>query len=145
MYTANCNQKNGMHAGRAFGSWPLFFEDMMRGKDFAGHVPAVNIIENESDWKLEVSAPGFVKEDFKISLENNVLTVSAEHKTDAEKEQKNYTRREFSYGSFSRSFRVKENSVDMEKVSAAYENGVLKITLPKLVTEPKKGFSINID
>lgn len=140
----NCAPSRRMHRGNYFGSWPMHFEDLMRGKDFAGQVPAVNIIENDNDWKVEVSAPGFSKEDFKINLESNILTVSAEHKAEATTEQKNYSRREFSPGSFSRSFRVKENSVNVENISASYDNGILNITLPKLVAEPKKGVNIQI-
>jgi HSP20 family protein len=133
-----------MHPGSVFGAWPSYFEDMMNGKDYAGFVPAVNVAENENNWQIEVSAPGFAKEDFKINLEKDMLTISAEHKTEGEKKEKNYTRREFSYGSFSRAFRVKENTVDVEKIAAVYENGILVITLPKLVAEPKKGVTISI-
>ena len=133
-----------MHTGSLFGTWPTYFEDIMNGKDFAGFVPAVNVAENENDWQIEVSAPGFSKEDFKINFEKDVLTISAEHKTEDGKKEKNYTRREFSYGSFSRVFRVKENTVDVEKIAATYENGILAITLPKLNAEPKKGVTINI-
>jgi HSP20 family protein len=120
-----------------FGGLPSFFEDAFNGKDFATFVPSVNISENEKEWNLEVSAPGFSKEDFKINLEKEVLTVSAEHKAEVNKDTKNYTRREFSYGSFSRSFRIKENSVEVEKVSAAYENGILSISLPKKEAAPE--------
>ena len=144
MNTVNCSPRHRMNRGLAFGSWPLYFEDMMNGKDFATHVPSVNVIENENDWKIEVAAPGFAKEDFKVNLEKEVLTISAEHKAEAEKAEKNYTRREFSFGSFTRSFKVKENSIDIPKISAAYENGVLNIVLPKLIAEPKRGVTIDI-
>lgn len=117
---------------------PSFFEDAFNGKDFASFVPSVNISENEKEWNLEVSAPGFSKEDFKINLEKEVLTISAEHKTETTKDEKNYTRREFSYGSFSRSFRIKENAVDVEKIAAAYENGILSLSLPKKEVAPEK-------
>lgn len=127
-----------MYPASFFGSFPSFFEDVMNGKDHANYVPSVNVAENDKEWHIEVSAPGFSKEDFRINLEKEVLTISAEHKTDTTKEQKNYTRREFSYGSFSRSFRIKENSVDTEKIAAAYENGILNLSLPKMVTAPEK-------
>lgn len=127
-----------MYPSNFFGSFPNFFEDVLSGKDFAQHVPSVNVAENDKEWQIELSAPGFSKEDFKINLEKEVLTISAEHKTEAQKEEKNYTRREFSYGSFSRSFRIKENTVDTEKIGAAYENGILNISLPKKVVEPEK-------
>lgn len=117
---------------------PSFFEDAFNGKDYASFVPSVNVSENEKEWNLEVSAPGFSKEDFKINLEKEVLTIGAEHKAEATKDEKNYTRREFSYGSFSRSFRIKENTVDVEKIAAAYENGILSISLPKKEVAPEK-------
>jgi HSP20 family protein len=121
-----------------FGTLPAYFEDAFNGKDFASYVPSVNLAENDKEWSIEVSAPGFSKEDFKINLEKEVLTISADHKAEVNKNERNYTRREFSYGSFSRSFRIKENTVDVEKIGAAYENGILNITLPKLTVEPEK-------
>jgi HSP20 family protein len=127
-----------MYPSSFFGSLPSFFEDALNGKDFAQHVPSVNVSENDKEWHIELSAPGFSKEDFKINLEKEVLTISAEHKTEEKKEEKNYTRREFSYGSFSRSFRIKEDTVDTEKIAAAYENGILNLTLPKKTEEPLK-------
>lgn len=133
-----------MHRGSHFGSWPMYFEDMMKGKDMASNVPSVNIIANENDWQIEMSAPGFSKEDFKVSMEKDVLTVSAEHKTASDKTEKNYSRREFTVGSFSRTFHVKENIVNTENITASYENGILNITLPKLIIEPKKSVNINI-
>lgn len=138
MNTLRFSPARRMHPGSIFGSWPMYFEDMMKGKDFAGFVPSVNISENDKEWHIEVSAPGFSKEDFKINLEKDVLTISAEHKTETGKEEKNYTRREFSFGSFSRAFRVKENTIDTEKISATYENGILNIALPKFIAEPQK-------
>jgi HSP20 family protein len=121
-----------------FGTFATRFEDAMTGKDYANFVPSVNIAETEKEWQIEVSAPGFKKEDFKINLEKSTLTISAEQKADETKTEKNYSRREFSYGSFSRSFRIKENTVDVEKIAAAYDNGILNITLPKMVAEPAK-------
>lgn len=117
---------------------PSFFEDAFNGKDFASFVPSVNISESDKEWNLEVSAPGFSKEDFKINLEKEVLSISAEHKAEVNENERNYTRREFSYGSFSRSFRIKENTVDIEKIAASYENGILKVALPKLQVAPEK-------
>jgi len=129
---------SGMFPSPFFGTMPSFREDTFSGKDFASFVPSVNISEDDKEWKIEVSAPGFSKDDFKINLEKEVLTISAEHKTEASKEEKNYTQREFSFGSFSRSFRIKENTVDMEKIGATYDSGILNITLPKLIVEPAK-------
>jgi HSP20 family protein len=138
MNTLKFSPARRMYPSPFFGSLPSLFEDVFSGKDYASFVPAVNISENDKEWKLEVSAPGFSKEDFKINLEKEVLSVSAEHKEEVNKNEKNYTRREFSYGSFSRSFRIKENTVDVEKIGAAYENGILNITLPKMEVAPEK-------
>ena len=91
-------------------------------------VPAVNIIENEGNFKIEVAAPGFSKEDFKINLNNEVLTISSEKKD--REEEENYSRREFAYTSFARSFTLSEQ-LDSEKISASYKNGILCVTLPK--------------
>lgn len=108
----------------------LFFDEDFFSREFAGYVPAVNIIENEKKYSIEVSAPGFDKQDFKIEVEKGVLKISGEHKTDKKEEESNFTRREFNYGSFSRSFNISE-SIDEEKIDAKYENGILKLHLPK--------------
>ena len=92
--------------------------------------PAANILENPDNFQLELAAPGMSKEDFKIHLENNTLNISAEMEDEKREEGKNYTRKEFYYGSFSRSFTLPK-SIDLEKIQADYVNGVLKVTLPK--------------
>ena len=92
--------------------------------------PSANIIENETSFALELAAPGLKKDDFKISLENNVLTISAEMNDEKREEGKNYTRREYYYGSFSRSFTL-PRTIDLEKIQADYEYGILKVALPK--------------
>jgi len=94
-------------------------------------LPAVNVKETNDEYLIEVAAPGMVKDDFKINLHNNVLTVSSEKKEEREEEKQNYTRKEFSYQSFQRSFTVPENNVESDKIEAAYSEGILKITLPK--------------
>jgi len=94
-------------------------------------LPAVNIKEDDDGFEVEMSAPGFDKEDFKIELNNNVLTISSEKKVEDEtKEGQQFTRREFSYQSFSRSFNLPE-TVESEKIEAKYENGILKLGIPK--------------
>ena len=92
--------------------------------------PAANILENPENFQLELAAPGLNKDDFKIHLENNVLTVSVEMEDEKREEGKNYTRKEFYYGSFSRSFTLPK-IIDFDKIKADYENGVLKVALPK--------------
>ncbi len=98
------------------------------GKRFSD--PAANIIENNDYFQLEIAAPGMTKEDFKINLENNILTISVELEDAKREEGINYSRREFYYGSFSRAFTLPK-TIDTEKIRADYESGILKITLPK--------------
>lgn len=109
-------------------------------------MPAVNIIENENEFSIEVAAPGMNKEDFKVSFENGRLTISSEKKNVHEdKENQKATRREFSYQSFQRSFTVATNTVDADKIMAHYENGILTITLPKREeVKPKPAKQIEI-
>jgi HSP20 family protein len=92
--------------------------------------PSANILESPDSFQLELAAPGMSKEDFKIHLENNILSISAEMEDEKREEGKNYTRKEFYYGSFSRSFTLPK-SIDLDKINADYVNGVLKVTLPK--------------
>jgi HSP20 family protein len=107
-----------------------FFNDDFMNRDYAGYVPSVNISENEKSYSIEVSAPGFEKKDFNVRIEDGVLTVSAEHKMERNEENKTFVRKEFNYGSFSRSFNMVD-LIDEEKVDAKYENGILKLELPK--------------
>jgi HSP20 family protein len=90
----------------------------------------VNIKENEHAYLLEVIAPGMEKADFKVNIDHNILTVSAEKKTDTKQENERQVRREFNYKSFTRSFTV-DDSIAGDKIFAKYENGVLFIELPK--------------
>lgn len=127
----------------------LFNDEFFGGSDAAGFMPAVNVTEDEKKFELEVAAPGFTKEQFKVKLQNNLLTIAAETKSETvnegEGEKKNYTRREFRYGSFKRSFRVNEDKVNSQEITARYENGILHIALPKKVAEKKEnGFDISI-
>jgi len=115
-----------------------FFEgDLMDWNSFnyAGAnstMPAVNVKETDNEFQIEVAAPGFTKEDFKLNYENGRLTISSEKKSDREeKDGSKVTRREFSYQSFQRSFTLAENMVDVEKISARYENGILNVQIPK--------------
>lgn len=98
------------------------------------NMPAVNIYENDNGFRIELAAPGFDKADFNIELNNQLLSISAEEKKEkTEKDTEGrFTRREFSYQSFKRSFTLPENTVDGDKIEAAYENGILKLHVPKL-------------
>ena len=93
-------------------------------------MPSVNIIEGKEDFRIEIAAPGLEKKDFKLDLNNNVLMISSEKEIKNEQNDEKYMRREFSYSSFQRSFAL-PNTVDAEKISASYKDGVLHLTIPK--------------
>jgi len=101
-------------------------------------LPATNVQELEKEFKVEVAVPGMKKEDFKINVAGDLLTISAEKEEQKEENKENYTRREFNYNRFSRSFNLPENVLGAD-MTAAYENGVLRISIPKkVVSEPAK-------
>lgn len=93
-------------------------------------MPAVNVKDNEKNYEIEVAAPGMKKEDFSITVDNRILTISAGVKEEREVKEDKYSRREFVSGSFSRSFTLPEN-VDENNIQANYENGILKVVVPK--------------
>ncbi len=104
------------------------------GSDFVSSQPSVNIIETESAFRIELTAPGFEKKDFLINIENNQLKVSIDKEKEAVKKSEKFTRREFAYASFQRSFRLNK-TVDNKNISAAYKNGILTISLTKKEVE----------
>ena len=107
-----------------------FDRNWLRSSEARPMMPAVNISENEDDFMLELAAPGMQKSDFKINLDNNVLTLSSEKQDESEDKCENYSRREFCYSSFSRSFTLPK-SINYDKIKADYKDGVLKVELPK--------------
>jgi HSP20 family protein len=128
-----------------------FFEgDLMdwSNENFAGGnstLPAVNVRENDDEFQIEVAAPGMKKEDFNVHYDNGRLTISSEKKVEDEDKNGKYTRREYSYQSFQRSFTVPENVVNGEKIGAKYSDGILYITLPKREeVKPKPAKEIKI-
>ena len=92
--------------------------------------PPVNIQENETSFELELSVPGRKKEDFNIEMDEQVLTITSETKKEEEVKESSYTRKEFSYSSFKRSFTLPD-IVNEEGIKASYENGILRFSLPK--------------
>lgn len=101
------------------------------GSDFAMNVPSVNISETADSFVLELAAPGLEKKDFNISLDNGQLTISAEKKSEKEgSEDGKWTRKEFNYSTFRRSFTLTDDIVS-DKIEAVYDKGVLTLTLPK--------------
>ncbi len=142
----NKQPKAGYAQGRFLPMFDEVFNDFFGGSP-AGHITkgaAVNIKENEKNYQLEFAAPGFEKEEFKLALDNQVLTVSAEKKSEAKDEGKEYTRREFAYTAFQRSFNLPE-SVQHDAIKAEYKNGILFVTIPKKEEENKQKREITIE
>jgi len=104
--------------------------DKFLGDKLVSRVPAVNIAETENEFHIELAVPGLKKEDFKISLDKNVLSVSTEKKTENIEEGKKFSKREYNYTSFTRSFTLPE-SVDQTKINAEYTDGILKLNVAK--------------
>jgi HSP20 family protein len=94
------------------------------------NVPAVNITENKDEYLVSLAVPGMKKDDFTIDVNGNMLTISSEKEERKEEKEKKFTRKEYSYSSFSRSFTLPDE-INKEKIEATYEDGVLKIALPR--------------
>ena len=125
---------------RFFGPSILDFDGGLLDLDSSFLVPEANIIENGKDYKIELAAPGLERKDFKVEVQDGVLTISAEKEEETKEDKKNFRRREFSYNSFCRSFTLPENLVT-DKIDAKYENGVLRLSLPKkevTISKPAK-------
>lgn len=139
--------------GSLFPEFPKFFDDFFT-RDFfdAGltnfsttntNLPAVNILETPDNFVVEMAAPGMTKQDFEIELKDDLLVISSQKQLENElREGERYTRREFSYQSFQRSFRLPKNVVEDSNIEAKYENGILQLLIPKKETAkahpPKK-------
>jgi len=117
---------------------PRFTDDFF-GNDFMSDffdssvnktIPEVNVLENNDAFMIEIAAPGLEKKDFKIDLNNNVLTISSEKEAKQVDEKEKYIRREFSYSSFQRSFSLPD-SVNQDKIKANHKDGILSIEIPK--------------
>lgn len=134
----NLLKRNG-NAGMGFPR--LFFDDIFGRELFnwengnfsttSTTLPSVNIRESADHFEVEVAAPGMDKNDFSVTLEGNTLTISSGKEQNENTQEGSYTRREFSYQSFQRSFELPKNVVDEDQISARYENGLLLLTIPK--------------
>lgn len=112
-----------LFADRFFGGrWP-FMEPLFSA-------PPANVINNKNHFRIEVAAPGFSKDNFDIAIDDNVLCISAQKEEEKNEEDERYTRHEFSYSSFSRSFTLPENC-EASKIEAGYEHGILVLEIPK--------------
>ena len=130
--------------GELMPAFPNWMENFMRDDDFFANrwtremtVPAVNVKETDKEFMLEVAAPGMKKDDFKVEVKEGNLYLSAETKMEKEEKSENYTRREFSFSSFNRSFWLPEN-VKADDIKATYKDGILFISLPKVKVEKKE-------
>ena len=112
-----------------FKPWSQWFDDGGFSSRVM-NVPAVNITENADHYNVSLAAPGLKKEDFKIDIDGNMLTISSEKEERKEQKEEKYTRKEYSYSSFSRSFTLPED-VKQEAIDARYQDGVLNLTLPR--------------
>lgn len=122
----------------------IFPTDLFRRSQ--SNLPAVNISEDDKSFCVDIVAPGFKKEDFKVNVEDDMLTISAEVKSDKTEEDKNkqYTRREYSSSSFTRSFKLPDNATD-DNISAEFNEGILKLTIPKSEQQVKATKEIPIN
>ena len=135
--------KSLVKSNGAFPAIPSLFDDfftrdwfdssLANWREAGATLPAVNVMETNDDFRIEVAAPGMKRGDFRVELDNNVLTISSqrEQKSEEHDQAGNYTRKEFSYQSFQRSFSLPENKVLGEKITAKYTDGILYVTVPK--------------
>jgi HSP20 family protein len=125
------NSNNGLRSFDNF--FDSFFNNNLTdiiGSDNNVSQPSVNVIETDDEYRIEVAAPGLGKEDFDVNIDDNSLTISAEVKNEETETTDKYTRREFNYSAFKRSFNLPD-TVNAEQITAGYENGVLTLNLPK--------------
>ena len=128
--------------GNLLNSFPALFDDFFNrdlfnwgqsnSSDTNTTIPAVNIKETNDNYEVEVAAPGMTRKDFKVELDGNMLTIRSEKSDEQqEREEGNYTRKEFSYQSFLRTFNLPKKVVDADKIQAKYSDGVLHLLIPK--------------
>jgi len=128
--------------GNTLNPLPALFDDFFNrdlfnwsNTNFSGTnttVPAVNIKETVDNYEVQVASPGMSKKDFKVELDGNVLTISSERSDENEqKEDERYSRKEFSYQSFQRTFNLQKDVMDIDNIEARYENGLLHLIIPK--------------
>jgi HSP20 family protein len=108
----------------------VFNDNLFNGADFSNSTPMVNIKETGNGFHLEIAAPGLQKENFEVTMDKNILTISAQKQTEQKQEGEKYTRKEFNYTSFKRSFTLPE-TIDTTNIKAIYENGILKVDVSK--------------
>jgi HSP20 family protein len=129
-----------------FDPFTYFDTGMMAPESKLGFtVPTVNIKETQKEYLVDLAAPGLERKDFKVEVDNNVLSISVEKKEEKKEEGKDFSRQEFSFNSFFRSFELPENSLG-DKIDAKYVDGILKIVIPKKAVtaeKPKKEIAVS--
>ena len=131
---------NGSWLSDFFDNEKFFDSDWLKNRT----LPAVNVKETEQTYEIEVSAPGRSKKDFTIAAENGILTISSEQKEEKEQKEKEYTRREFTFSSFSRSFALPENANE-DDIKANYADGILKLEVAKkVIAQPNSRRAIEV-
>lgn len=121
-----------------------FFNDFNTMNTPGWSTPAVNIIDGDSFYRIDLAIPGFSKEDLDIRIEENVLVCSSENKKEIGKQAERFSKKEFSIKAFTRKFNLPDN-IDTELIKAQFENGIMSIHLPKRVDEKPRSKSISID
>lgn len=138
MYSFIKNNSDRNHT--RFNQFPSFFDDVLTKEFFHNAkrtdfntTPSVNIKETDKSFELELAAPGLEKKNFKLELKEDKLTISSVHEnaTEEKNDTDSFSRREFNYHTFSRSFVLPEKLVDKDAITASYENGILKVSVPK--------------
>jgi HSP20 family protein len=138
MYSFIKNNSDRNHT--RFNQFPSFFDDVLTKEFFHNNkraefntTPAVNIKETDKSFELELAAPGLEKKNFKVELKEDKLTISSVHENTMEEKQEteSFSRREFNYHAFTRSFVLPEKLIDKDAISASYDNGILKVSVPK--------------
>ena len=137
------NSKLGFRTLPSISSWMDDIINENFGNEFLSNfntgitLPAVNVLDNDNEYVVEMAIPGMKKSDFNINVENDVLSISAESNIEEEETKENYTRREFGYSSFKRTFSLPK-TVETDKIEAKYEDGLLNVVLPKRDEAKKK-------
>jgi HSP20 family protein len=142
------NITRGNTAGRSVSPWRDIFDIDFFSPGFAprSSMPAVNLSEGENSYDVEVIAPGYNKEDFKLKVNDDILTITAESKNERTEggDGREYSRREYTCNSFTRSFQLPDNAKD-DDIAARYNDGILHITIPKTEQETRASKEIRIE
>ncbi len=129
-----------------YNNFPTLVNGLLNNFDgeFRKNVPAINIVEGENHFRIEFFAPGLKKEDFKVLVQDKSLKVSTEKTEEKEESKEKYTHKEYSFSSFERVFRL-PNTVDSDHIEASYEEGILKVSIPKKEESKPKELLVSVN